>query len=109
MGWARRKQPGPFSALAHTQVLPTGVGRPATVYYQGVAVHETAELRIGEERDCLRDIIRSGEARHRYAIGDVGIGVGSARLVGVVHRGLDPARTDRVATDPAAAPFGGEC
>src|SRR5271170_3469643 len=94
--------------MAEAEGFPAAVGGPASVDYQGVAVDEGALLRIGQEGDGFGDVVGSGEACHRDAAGDVGVGVAAAGLVGGVHFGFNPAGADCVDAHAAGAPFGSQ-
>src|SRR5450631_1248323 len=96
------------ASRSYAQRVPAAVGDPASVDRQTDTVDEPLPIIIGEKGDRRRDVFRPREARHRYTIDDVLVCVRSAALVGDVHLGLDPARTDSVDTNPAATPFGGQ-
>ena len=72
---------------------------------EGYAVDECAALRIEQQSDCLRDILRARETRHGHAIHDVRIRVGAAALIRHVHLGLDPAGAHRIDSHAAPAPL----
>src|SRR6185437_15981399 len=88
------------------QALPARIRQPAAIDRQSRAVDESAALGVGKERDGLRDILRSCEARLGHAVDDVTVGIGTATLVGGIHLGLDPGRTDGVDAHAAPAPLG---
>src|SRR5918997_3463308 len=94
--------------LAAAQALPAPVGEPAAVDGEGVAVNETAQLRVGEKRDGLGYVLGAGEAGHRDASLYIGVGVAAPGLVFDVHLGLDPAGTDGVYAHAATSPLGGQ-
>ena len=61
--------------MAKPQALPATIRRPAAIDRERVTVYEAALRGIGEERDCLRDVIGSGETRHRDASSNVTVGI----------------------------------
>ena len=48
----------PALAMTQAQALPAGVGGPAAVDYQGVAIHEAALRGISQEKDGLGNVVR---------------------------------------------------
>src|ERR1700722_15772624 len=95
-------------ACSNSQRIPASVRDPATVDRQTDAIDKPLPIAIGEKSDRRGDIFRSREARHRHAMDDILVGVGTAALVRDVHFGLDPTGAHCVDTNPAATPFGGE-
>jgi hypothetical protein len=75
------------SALATPQALPGTIGEPATVYGEGVAVDEAAPFRIGQKGDGPGYVLGRGEAGHRGAALNVGVGVAAAGLILVIYLG----------------------
>src|ERR1700722_12976046 len=95
-------------ACSDAQRIPAPVRDPAPVDRQTDAIDKPLPIAIGEKSDRRGDIFRSREARHRHAMDDILVGVGTAALVRDVHFGLDPTGAHCVDPNPAAPPFGGE-
>src|SRR5690242_13006974 len=70
-----------------------------------MTVDKAALLIVGEKCNRLRDVIRSGEACHRYSSDDVCVGVAAAALVRLIHFGLDPTWADSVYADSSSSPL----
>src|SRR5580698_10417039 len=96
------------STFSQTQRFPASVGGPASIDDERMAVDKAALRPIGKKGDSVRDVLRSGETGHGNASGDIGVAVGSARLIRRIHFCLNPARTDSIDPHAAAAPLGGE-
>src|SRR5215212_770642 len=73
--------------LAPPQALPAPIAEPAAVHREGVAVDVAALLRVGQERDGSRHVLRGGEAAHGGATLYILVGVAASRLVLDVHLG----------------------
>src|SRR5690348_12616855 len=70
-----------------------------------MTVDKAALLIVGEKCNRLRDVVRSGEACHRYSSDDVCIGIAAAPLVRRIHFGLDPTRANSVYADSSSSPL----
>lgn len=95
--------------VAEAQRFAAAIRRPAAIDSEGVAVDESALCVICEKQNRVRNIVGRSETAHGHAVRNVAIGVTSGGLIGYIHFGLDPARTDGIHANAAAAPLCREC
>src|SRR5690242_19305487 len=98
----------PSVSISQTQRFPTPVRRPAAVNSQGLAIDETAFDGVGKKCNSSGDVIRCREASHRHAPDDVGVAVSATTLVGHVHLGFHPTRTNGIDAHSSPSPLGGK-
>src|ERR1700677_712377 len=68
-------------------------------------IYKAALVRIGQKEDGIRDVVRRGKTSHGVYIDNVLVGVTTACLVGYIHFGFDPARTNGIAAHTESSPL----
>jgi hypothetical protein len=105
---AQRRRPRPSTASTLWLRRSDSSCRRPSIPVDRSGPVDGAHRSIGEEQNCVGDIVRRREATHGHPAGDVAVGVMSPRLRGHIHLGLDPAGADGVHANAAPTPFGGE-
>ena len=70
-----------------------------------MAVNVAAEAVVGEKCDGFGNVVRRSEARHGDAVGDVGVAVSAAGLIGGIHFCFHPSGAHGVDPYAAASPL----